>query len=91
MAVRINGVTYRSGCDIEILMASRSNLPPLSPAEREARIALYTQRAEAGLGLFDGEECGDYAAMDVCDSCGGECFPNDNGLVSVCEECSNRE
>lgn len=91
MAVRINGVTYRSGCDIEILMASRSNLPPLSPAEREARIALYTQRADAGLDLFSGEECVELATMDVCDICGNECFPNDNGLSCVCGDCDNRE
>lgn len=56
MAVRINGVTYRSGCDIEILMESRSRLPKLSDEERERRIQLYAERAERGVDIFDGSE-----------------------------------
>jgi hypothetical protein len=91
MAIRINGVTYRSGCDIQILMASVNNMPELSQDERERRIALYTQRAEAGLDLFSGEVCEKDGTMDVCDICGNECVQNDNGLVSICEDCANDE
>jgi len=55
MAVRINGVTFRSGCDINILMESRDLSAKLdTPEAREARIALYEQRYANRQDIFDG-------------------------------------
>lgn len=54
MAVRINGVTFRSGCDINILMQSRDLHERLdTPVAREARIQKYAERFANGLPIFD--------------------------------------
>lgn len=56
MAVRINGVAHRSGCDINILMESRDLRERLdTPAAREARIQKYAERFANGLPIFDDE------------------------------------
>lgn len=64
MAVRINGQTFRSGCDIEILMASFNREAKITPEEKERRIALYTERAERGVDLFDGTEVSESQVID---------------------------
>lgn len=57
MSVRINGVTFRSGCDINILMRSfdRSTVDD-TPEAREARIQLYAARFAAGQPIFDDDD-----------------------------------
>ena len=56
MAIRINGVTFRSGCDINILMESLDLHERLdTPAAREARIQKYAERFANGLPIFDDE------------------------------------
>lgn len=56
MAVRINGVAHRSGCDINILMQSRDLRERLdTPEAREARIQKYAERYANGLPIFDDE------------------------------------
>lgn len=52
-AFRMNGRSYRSGSDINMLMESKP-APQISDEEKERRLQLYCERADAGLCVFSG-------------------------------------
>lgn len=52
-AFRMNGRSYRSGSDIKQIIASKPS-PPLEATEKERRLQLYCERADAGLSVFSG-------------------------------------
>ena len=52
-AFRMNGRSYRSGCDISQIIASKPS-PELEADEKERRLQLYCERADAGLAVFSG-------------------------------------
>lgn len=54
MKFRMNGRSFRSASDIADIIASIPT-EPLSPAEVESRVMLYSGRQTAGVDLWTGE------------------------------------
>lgn len=52
MYARINGKTYRRGCDVSILMASVDGSERRTSRQIGRRIAKYRRRAEQGRDIF---------------------------------------
>ena len=81
MATRINGKTFRSGCDISNIMASINGMErDDTPAAREVRIALYAARQENGRDLWTDEalDNGHDAHFPECDE-----FTHDGELALI--------